>query len=135
MKPVYDESGALVDYVTSESIPKGTAVSRVVGRKMKIYRLKGDPDIYSNQILDVHSEYGEMPYGWQMNFWTAIAFLAKYYFGKVIPVFKTKGINCISWVDFGSAQLGYNIIPEDEWVLESELEKSDKLEYVGDLEA
>lgn len=132
VKPVLKD-GQLVDYVTSESIAKGTSLSRVAGRAMKVWRLKGDPAITSYEIIDVHSEYGELPYGWGMDFWTGISFIVQHYLHKAIPVFKFKGINCISWVDFGSAQLGHDIIPEGEYVTEAELENSPKLEYVGEL--
>jgi hypothetical protein len=133
VKPVREDH-KLHDFVTSESIDKGTAITRIADRPMMIWRLKGDPEVRSNAIINVHSEYGDLPYSMGMNIWSGICYLAQHYFGKVLPFIKFPGVNCVYWVDMASMQLGYDIVPgAHDYIMQLDLENSPALEYVGEL--
>ncbi len=133
VRPV-NENGKRIDFITSESIEKGTALTRLDGRKVMIWRLKGDPIINPDDIIDIHAEFGNLPYSMGMNIWSGIWYLAKHYFGKVIPFIKFEGVNCLYWVDLGSLHMGIDLVPGDpDYIMQLDLEQSSLLQYVGEL--
>lgn len=119
------------DWITSESIGKGTTISRLGGRKAFIYKIKELYLVAPMRIVGIHSEYGEWPYDWQVIFRTAIWWLFKHYLGKVIPVIHDKAVNCQEWVVLLATELGVKIIPDDQYPMCTNLENSPHLEYLG----
>ena len=120
-------------YICSESLGKGTAITRFVYPKAYIYRikkLKHEPETY--KLVSFHSWYGEQPYDMQVNFLSAIWFLLKHYLKIIIPVIHNHTFNCQEWVVYLSAMLGYKIIPENEYPYCINLERSEALEYLGE---
>lgn len=120
------------DYITSESQGKGTTISRLDGRQVRFYRVKG-VRVNTSKLISIHSEYGELPYSWDTNLRTAIWFIAKHYFHKILPVVKdTDDVNCVSWVCLVANELGVKLIPDDEYATPAALENSNRLEYIGE---
>ena len=133
VRTVYEE-GMLVDFISSESISKGTSITRVENRKMMVWRIIGDPAIDADDMFDIHSNFGGSRYSWGMSIWSGVWYLAKHYFQKVVPFIKFKGVNCLYWVDIASLLLGYDLVPGDpEYIMQVDLENSPTLEYVGEL--
>lgn len=120
------------DWVTSESTGKGTTISRLSDRKAFIYRIKGLPPVDPAKIIAIHSAYGEWRYDWEVIFRTGIWWLCRHYLGKILPVVRDKKVNCQEWVVLLATELGVKIIPDNEYPMCTNLEKSEYLEYVGE---
>jgi len=119
-------------YICSESLGKGTSVTRFVYPKSYIYRIKKlrhEPETY--RLVSFHSWRGEVDYDYAVNFLTAIWFLFKHYLKIVLPIVKNHKFNCQEWVVYMAYCLGHKIIPEDEYPYCINLEKSEALEYLG----
>jgi len=122
-------------YITSESLGKGTSISRFVYPKAYIYRIKKlrhEPE--TSRLVSFHSMYGDAIYDMQVNFLTGIWFILKHYFKLVIPVVKNHTFNCQEWVVYMAYCLGTKIIPDVEYPYCINLEKSEYLDYIGEYE-
>ena len=122
-------------YITSESLGKGTSVSRFVYPKAYIYRIKSlkhEPETY--RLISFHSWQGDKGYDMQVNFLAGIWFILKHYLKIIIPVVKNHTFNCQEWVIYLSYCLGSKVIREAEYPYCRNLEKSEYLEYIGELE-
>jgi hypothetical protein len=86
------------------------------------------------QLVDIHAEYGALPYNWMLNFRTAWWYICKYYLHRMVLVIKPKAMNCVTWVDIFAANLGYELVPDNQYVTDRALEESPLVEYVGDIE-
>ena len=120
-------------YITSESLGKGTSVSRFTYPCAHIYRirkLRHEPEMY--RLISFHSWRGEAVYDMQVNFLSGVWFLLKHYLKIVIPVIKNHTYNCQEWVIYLAFCLGIRIIPENEYPYCKNLEKSEALEYLGE---
>ena len=120
-------------YITSESLGKGTSVSRFVYPKAYIYRIKSlkhEPETY--RLLSFHSWYGDKSYDMQVNFLTGIWFILKHYLKIAFPIIKNNTFNCQEWVVYMASCLGVKIIEEAEYPYSRNLEKSEYLEYIGE---
>jgi hypothetical protein len=120
-------------YITSESLGKGTSVSRFVYPKAYIYRIKKlrhEPETY--KLVSYHSIYGNTLYDMQVNFLTGIWFILKHYLKIVIPVIKNHTFNCQEHVVYMSVMLGAKIIPDNEYPYCVNLENSPQLDYIGE---
>ncbi len=147
------------DLVVTESIDKGTAITRYNYSASHIYRIRALQDVSTEDILNAIADYGRSTYGMSENFSTASQFLLAYYApqyiweGPPVPSFlpgwpwrkdtvlqKTFSkplnapVNCIQYVTLLSRRLGYEILPEGDLVVEINLENSPLLEYLGILE-
>ncbi len=128
------------DWVTSESIGKGTTISRLGGRKAFIYRVKAlsHIEVEPKEIFAIHSQYGEWKYDWEVIFLTGIWWLCRHYLGKVLPVVRDKKVNCQEWIVLLATLLGVvnnlviKLIPDDEYPMCTNLENSPYLEYIGE---
>lgn len=134
--PVINKSGVIIDWVTSESISTGVDVTRLGNRQVYIYGIRGADKLDPIKGLEIHSEYGDLPYGWEANFWTAIYYIAWYYFKKVIriPVLVSKtsrSLNCVGWVLCYAWERGYEILPNNIPPNSKVLEESDKIVEIG----
>lgn len=120
------------DWITSESISKGTALSRLHGRYAFFYKVKF---AYASlgRLIDIHSEHGELPYDWQVNIRAAVWWLFKHYLGKVLPVLKDRPVNCQEWVCLVASELGVKLIPDGEYPVCTNLEHSPMLELVDEV--
>jgi hypothetical protein len=142
LSPFFINNG-INDWNISESIDKGTAIDRLNGRPFYVYRIKDMPEIKwydpipwlidNPTLLDIHSLNGDAHYDWEVNFRTALWYIAKYYFGKVIPVIHNALLNCIEWVCLFAKLLGFPLIPEDQYPTQKVLENSPRLEYIGEV--
>jgi len=120
------------DFITSESTSKkGTSVSRLAGRKARIYRLMGIYGVTPLHLVAIHSEYGELPYDWQVGFWTGLWWLLKSYFKVILPVRKDNKVNCQEWVCLVANELGVHLTPDDEYPICTNLENSPYLQDMG----
>jgi hypothetical protein len=129
-----------VDYIVSESVPKGTIISRLGNRHSYIYEIKGMPDINPMEIVNIHSEYGEWPYDWAVGLWTAIWWISRHLLSSVLfPIIKDKTVNCQEWIVLLASELGsmhgvdIKLIPDDEYPMCVNLEHSKYLHYVGEI--
>jgi hypothetical protein len=120
-------------WIITESIPKGTTLTRFTYPNAYIYRIKGIGKIDPMRIISIHADYGELPYDWQVAFWTAIWWLCKHYLGIVIRVIKDSAVNCQEWVCLLAYELGVKLIPDDEYPDCLNLENSQYLEYLGEV--
>jgi hypothetical protein len=121
-------------YVCSESIGKGTAVTRFAYHKARIYRIKNIKEPTTFKLVSIHSQHGESLYDMPVNILTGVWFLLKHYLKIVIPIVKNHTFNCQEHVVYMSSMLGVKIIPETEYPYCINLEKSDSLEYLGTLD-
>jgi hypothetical protein len=120
-------------YITSESLGKGTAVTRYEYPVGHIYRIKGLQATPSLQeMVSIHSARGECVYDMEVNFLTGIWFLLKHYLKIVIPIIHNHIYNCQEWVVYFAAMLGFKIIRDDEYPYCINLENSTALEYLGE---
>lgn len=120
-------------YIVSESLGKGTSITRFRYPNAYIYRIKGlkhTPDMY--RLISYHSWFGNMPYDMQVNFLSALWFILKHYLKIVIPVIKNHTFNCQEWICYLADCLRVKIIPDDQYPYCINIEKSDKLEYIGE---
>jgi hypothetical protein len=120
-------------YISSESIGKGTAVTRFAYNKAYIYRikkLKHEPYMY--RLISFHSQHGEATYDMQVNFLTGIWFLFKHYLKIVLPIIKNHTFNCQEHVVYMASCMGVKIIGEDEYPYCINLENSKELEFIGE---
>ena len=121
-------------WITSESLGKGTSVSRFVYPTAYIYRIKSlkhEPETY--RLISFHSQRGEAVYDFQANFLAGIWFLLKHYLKIAIPIVKNNTYNCQEWVIYLAYCLKAKIIPDSEYPYCRNLEKSEYLEYLGEL--
>ncbi len=119
-------------FITSESIGKGTAVSRFVNPVAYIYCIKGIKELTTYELISIHSQRGEAVYDMPVNFLTGLWFLLKHYLKIVIPVIHNHTYNCQEWVVYMAAMLGYKLIPDDQYPYCRNLESSEILEYLGE---
>lgn len=119
------------DWATSEAIGTGVDITRLAERPVYVYRIRKSLPLEISTAVEIHSRYGDLPYSWEANIWTAIWFISKWYFGKVLPIKKDIGFNCVGWVVCYAAERGYDILPADEPASSIGLEKSPCLEYIG----
>jgi hypothetical protein len=119
------------DWITTESIGKGTALSRLWGREIYLYRVKGLEEVKPKQIYEIHSAYGECHYDIEVYIHTAIWWLLRHYLGVIIPIVRDKKFHCQEWVCLLACELGVKIIPDDEYPICTNLENSPYLEYLG----
>jgi len=117
------------DWITTESMQKGTSLSRLWGRRGYIYEIKG-LKVKPKQIYEIHSAYGECPYDYGVYFRSAIWWLLKHYFNKILPVTKDKAFHCQEWVCLLACELGAKIIPDTEYPMCTNLENSPYLEEI-----
>jgi len=115
------------DWITTESMQKGTALFRLYGREVSFYKIKG-LDVTPKQIYEIHSAYGECPYDYGVYLRTAIWWLLKHYFNKVVPITKDRAYHCEEWVCLLAVELGGKIIEDDEYPTPDLLENSPYLE-------
>lgn len=121
-------------WIISESIAKGTALTKCVYPKFKVYRMMDVDYVDWKELIEIHAEYGDLPYDWQVNFRTGVWWLLKHYLGKTIRVIHDKAVNCQEWVVLIACMLGSKIIDEDEYPCCINLESSPHLEYMGEIE-
>jgi hypothetical protein len=121
------------NWIITESITKGTALTRFTYPKAYIYRIKDFGEVDWRRLIAIHAEYGELPYDWQVLFWTAIWWLFKHYLGIVIRVIKDSAVNCQEWVCLLAYELGVKLIPDNEYPMCTNLENSPYLEYLGEV--
>jgi hypothetical protein len=141
-KPVI-EGGQVIDWTISESIGKGTAITRLNNRPVHIFRIKDMPAIEWDKpvpwidseetLIDLHSFRGDARYDWEVNFITAVWYICRHYFGKVIPVIQDGHYNCVEWVCLFARELHYELIPSHQYPMQSTLEKSPVLKYLGEV--
>jgi hypothetical protein len=120
-------------YITSESLGKGTSVSRFVYPRAYIYRIKSlkhEPE--TSRLISFHSWQGDKGYDMQVNFLSGIWFLLKHYLKIAIPVIHNNKYNCQEFVVYMAYCLGAKIIPENEYPYCVNIEKSEYLEYKGE---
>jgi len=119
------------DFITSESIRKGTAISRLGNRHAYLYRIKELGKVDPLEIVSIHSRYGGWGYDWQVGFRTAIWWILKHYFGEIVPIVRDDAVNCQEWVCLLAEELGVRLIPNDAYPMCINLESSPHLEFVG----
>jgi hypothetical protein len=123
------EKTANRDWITSESIGKGTALSRLGDRQAYFYLVK-NVKATPKKIYEIHSAYGECPYDYGVYFHTAMWWLLRHYLGVVIPVIKDSKFHCQEWVCLIAIELGGKIIEDGEYPVCTNLENSPYLEEV-----
>lgn len=122
------------DWITSEDLDKGTAISRLNGKHAFVYSIKGLLSVNPMDIIAIHSEYGSLPYNWSVTALVIIWWLIKHYLGIVIPsVIHDKPANCEEWCVLVAAMLNAKIIPDNAYPTQYNLENSPFLEYVGEV--
>ena len=120
-------------WVITESIGKGVALTRFVYPKAYIYRIKDIGPVDWRRLISLVADYGDLPYDFRVGFRTAIWFLLKHYFGKVIPVVHDKALNCQELVVLLANELGMKIIPDDQYPMCTNLENSPHLQFLGEV--
>ncbi len=121
-------------WIASESLGKGTSVSRFVYPKAYIYRIKSlkhEPETY--RLISFHSWQGDKGYDMQVNFLSGVWFILKHYLKIVIPVVKNNTFNCQEWICYLASCLGVKLIAENEYPYCVNLENSPFLDYLGEL--
>ncbi len=121
-------------WITSESLGKGTAITRFVYPRAYIYRikdLKHEPKTLN--LVSFHSWRGEAIYDMKVNFLTTIWFLLKHYLKIVLPVIHNHLYNCQEWICYLASCLGVKIISDTDYPYCRNLEKSPELEYLGEV--
>ncbi len=120
-------------WVITESIGKGVALTRFAYPKAYIYRIKEVGDVDWRKLIGITADYGDFPYDFTVAFKTAIWWLVRHYFGKVIPVVHDKAVNCQELVVLLASELGVKIIPDDQYPMCINLENSPLLELLGEV--
>jgi hypothetical protein len=120
-------------WVITESIGKGVALTRFTYPHAYIYRIKDIGEVDWRRLISIVADYGDYPYDFTVAFKTAIWWLLKHYFGKVIPVVHDKAVNCQELVVLLGCELGVKIIPDDQYPMCKNLEESPYLEYLGEV--
>lgn len=122
----------------TESTNKGTSINLCNYPVVYVYRVYGGYDrpvgasSLKEEILDIHAEYGDLPYDWKTTaFRTAFWWILKHYLGVIIRVIHDKPVNCQEWCCLIAAELGVKLIPDDEYPICVNLEHSPHLELVG----
>jgi hypothetical protein len=121
-------------WITSESLGKGTALGRFVYERAYIYRMKNlgyEPSL--EDLISIHSHYGDLPYDWDVSLQTAAGWLLQHYLGKTLPRWHDSEVNCQEWVVLVASELGCRLIPEDEYPMSVNLERSPYLQYLGEI--
>ena len=120
-------------WVITESIGKGVALTRFTYPHAYIYRIKGIGDVDWWRLISIVADYEDSPYDFRINVVTAIWFLLRHYFGKVIPVIRDRNFNCQEWVICLCAELGFEVLPPSEYPYSVNLERSKSLEFIGEV--
>jgi hypothetical protein len=120
-------------WIITESIGKGVVLTRFDYPRAYIYRIRGIRKVSKRRLISIVAAYGAYPYDWEVAFMTAIWWLFKHYFGKVIPVIKDSAVNCQEWVVLIAYELGVKLIPDNEYPICVNLENSPYLEYRGEV--
>ncbi|MBA7480419.1 hypothetical protein ES707_15873 [subsurface metagenome] len=143
--------------IATESIEKGTALTRYEYATSYIYRIKALQNVSTGDILCAIADYGRSTYGMSENFLTAFNYLVNYWLpqypweGPPVPSFLpgwpgtpdidksfTKPlnapVNCIQYIVLIAHRLGYDILLPGQLVIQKNLENSPYLEYLGVLE-
>jgi hypothetical protein len=121
-------------WVITESIgKKGVALTRFTYPMARIYRIKNIGEVNWKRLISIVADYGDYPYDFTVAFKTAIWWLLKHYFGKIIPVVHDRALNCQELVVLLACELGVKIIPDDEYPMCKNLENSPYLEYIGEV--
>lgn len=120
-------------WVITESIGKGVALTRFTYTRARIYRIKGIGEVDWRRLISIVADYGDFPYDFTVGFRTAVWWLLKHYFSKVIPVVHDKALNCQELVVLLGCELGVKIIPEDEYPMCTNLENSPFLQLLGEV--
>ncbi|MDD5700628.1 MAG: hypothetical protein PHU23_01145 [Dehalococcoidales bacterium] len=123
----------VTDWAISESGNKGTQITRLRGRHVYVYRIKDLAEVTLEEIIEAHSDYGDLPYDIDVNFRAAIWWIFKHYFDKVLPIEIDKAFNCQEWVCTFASILGVGIIPQNEYPTPYTLEHSPALECLGEV--
>lgn len=119
-------------YILSESLGKGTAVTRLRYAHYYAYRVRGCPAPTTGFLLGVHADNGDLEYDMQVNYLTGAWFLLKHYLKIVIPIVKNHTFNCQEWAVFLTLQWARSIIPRDDYPYCINLEQSPQLEFLGE---
>ena len=119
-------------WIISESIGKGTALTRFHYPNAYIYKIKG-LEVKPDQIIQFHSFYGGWRYDWDVAFKSALWWLLKHYFGILIPRHRDKSVNCQEWVNWFAENFDYKIVEDWEYPVSKNLEDSKYLEFVGEI--
>ena len=119
-------------YICSESLGKGTAVTRFTYPEAHIYRIKDIEEPTMFKLISIHSQHGEACYDMPANILTGVWFLLKHYLKIVIPVIHNHTYNCQEHVVYMASMLGVKIIPDTDYPYCKNLENSSYLEYVGE---
>ena len=147
------------DRVITESIGKGTAITRYDYAQSYIYRIKALQNVSVQDILNAIADYGRSTYGMSENLSTVYRYLLDYWLpqypweGPPVPSFLpgwpsswatptdysfskpfNTPVNCIEYVTLIAERLGYEILPPGEIVVEKNLENSPLLDYLGILQ-
>lgn len=120
-------------WMCSESINKGTALTRFNYDKAYIYKIKNIPEPSMYKLISIHSWHGWCEYDNLVNFRTAIWFILKHYLKIIIPVIHNHKFNCQEHVVYMASELGVKLIAENEYPFCVNLEKSPMLEYLGSM--
>lgn len=139
----------LPDWEITESIGKGTAVSRFVYDEAYIYRLKALSEVGSwaplltgtapmpSVIYTIHSAFGDWPYDMQVNILAGLWWLLKHYLGIAIPVIHNRAVNCQEWAVLLCYWIGQvlgqeiKLIPANQYPNCVNIENSPYLEFIG----
>lgn len=119
-------------WITTESIHKGVTLTHADFKQAYIYRIKGTSRIKPVSIIKIVARYGRCRYDWNVAFKAALWWLAKHYFGKVIPRWHDEAVNCQEWVVLLASGLDVLIIPLSDYPMCTNLERSPYLEYIGE---
>lgn len=111
-------------WIITESIGKGVALTRFDYDNAYIYRIKDLGEVSSDDLISIISYYGAYKYDWDVPLKTALWWMLKHYFGIIIPRWRDKEVNCQEWVCLIANELGVKIIPDDEYPMCTNLEKS-----------
>jgi len=120
-------------WVITESIVKGVALTRFAYPYASVYRIKDAGEISWKRLISLLADYGYLPYDFIVAFRTAFWWLLKHYLGKVIPVLHDKAVNCQEWVVLLACELGFTIVPHDQYPMCTNLENSELLEFIGEV--
>lgn len=119
-------------WIGTESLAgKGPSITRFAYPHARIYKIK-ELHVSPDDIVSLHSQYGETPYDWDVSLRVAIWYLVKHYFGKLLPLEKDRQFNCVEWVNLLAVEMNARLVPEGEYPTPKALEHSPLLEYAGE---
>lgn len=145
------------EFIITESIQKGTAITRYNYPFSYIYRIKDLQNVSVDDILNAIADYGRSTYNMGENFVTGFNYAVNYWLpqypweGPPVPSWLPgwpgspvvdKGftkplnasVNCIQYITLIAQRLGYNILPMWQLVIQKTLENSPYLEYLGEFQ-